>query len=289
MTAWPEVAARRALLVAMREAARRVRLPLGSRIWRGNAGSQAGSGIGSSIDFHDHRPYLPGDDPRSIDWLAYARSGNYTMKLYREEVSPRVDLAFDVSPSMAEGKGARALELLYLSVESALQTGASLRCHAVDGADVRPCPVESLLGGEIPPTAQPAAPPVLERVPWRSGSLRVWISDLLYPGSPEAALASLASSRGRGVVLAPFTSAESAPDWSGNIDLRDAENGARHLQHFSREALARYRDAYARHFALWANAAHRHGVAFARVAAEPPFHPAVQADALRSGALEAVA
>ncbi|MGA0333468.1 MAG: DUF58 domain-containing protein, partial [Kiritimatiellia bacterium] len=85
---------------ALREDARRctghLRLCLGERNWQGTQGNWAGAGVGSSIDFQDHRPYLPGDDPRYIDWAAYARSGQTIMKLYREEVRPVVDLVVDV-------------------------------------------------------------------------------------------------------------------------------------------------------------------------------------------------
>lgn len=289
MSGWPAPGERHALLARMRIAARRLRLPLRGRTWRGDAGNWAGAGVGASIDFQDHRPYVPGDDPRYIDWQAYARSGHYTMKLYREEVSPRVDVAFDVSASMAVGKGGRSLEILYFAVESALQSSASLRCHAVNGPAVRPWATESLLAGDLPADDPVALPPAVERVPWRQGSLRVWISDLLFPGGPEPLLGALAASRGRGVVLVPFARGESDPDWRGNVEIEDAETGSRRLQQIAPETLARYRDAYARHFALWAAAAQRHGVALARVAAEPPFVEAVQAEALRVGALEVTA
>src|SRR5882724_4802165 len=89
---------------ALREAhlaAERCRLPFGRRAWRGGQGNWLGAGVGSSIDFQDHRAYMPGDDPRYIHWAAYARTGQLTMKLYRAEVSPLVDVAVDVSASMS--------------------------------------------------------------------------------------------------------------------------------------------------------------------------------------------
>ena len=110
------------------------RLPLRSGQWSGTAGSVLGQGTGSSIDFQDQRAYMPGDDPRHINWQAYARSGNYTMKLYRQEVTPRVDILFDASPSMflTAQKTTRTWELLYFCVESALRLGASTRVHMLD-------------------------------------------------------------------------------------------------------------------------------------------------------------
>ena len=35
--------------------AERLRLPLQSRVWKGQAGEFLGAGVGSSLDFQDHR------------------------------------------------------------------------------------------------------------------------------------------------------------------------------------------------------------------------------------------
>src|SRR3954470_19074235 len=112
-----------ALHVRARHVAALMRLPFRRRAWRGMQGNWQGAGTGSSLDFQDHRPYVAGDDPRYINWQAYARTGSYTMKLYRQEVSPAVDVAVDVSASMFvdDAKGARMAELLYWVVESALE------------------------------------------------------------------------------------------------------------------------------------------------------------------------
>src|ERR1700677_1694867 len=75
-------------------------LPFRARSWRGASGIWQGRNQGSSIDFQDHRAYAPGGDPRHLDWAAYARTNNYAMKLFREEVSPRLDVVIDVSRSM---------------------------------------------------------------------------------------------------------------------------------------------------------------------------------------------
>src|SRR5271170_2493816 len=103
--------------------AERICLPFRSRAWRGTTGSWQGRGQGSSIDFQDHRAYVPGDEPRHINWAAYARTNNYIMKLFREEVSPRLDLVLDASGSMAltPEKEARSLELFALTLLVALE------------------------------------------------------------------------------------------------------------------------------------------------------------------------
>src|SRR5271170_7780783 len=116
--------------------AEQVCLPFRSRAWRGSSGAWQGRGQGSSIDFQDHRAYAPGDDPRHLDWAAYARTNHYIMKLFREEVSPRLDLALDASRSMAltPEKEARAVDLFALVISMALHDGISLRIYAAHSA-----------------------------------------------------------------------------------------------------------------------------------------------------------
>jgi uncharacterized protein (DUF58 family) len=278
----------------MQELARRMRLPFRSRIWSGQSGNWQGAGLGSSIDFQDHRPYLPGDDLRYIDWQAYARTGHYSMKLYREEVSPTVDLILDISKSMFfdPAKGRRTLELFYFCVESALQSGASLRCHSVDGSGSRMLPLECVMGHrEIFPSVEqdslnPGAAPALERIQCRQSSMRIFVSDLLYAGSPETLLRTLSVSKGRGLIFAPFLAAEATPDWDGNIDLEDCESSQRRVQFVSPAILAHYHDNYLRHFEIWKANCRKHAAHLVRVSGSGTLREALQAEALPIGAVE---
>lgn len=89
------------------QAARRLRLPFSCCAWKGTQGHWEGTGAGNSIDFQGSRSYQWGDDPRDIHWAAYARTGQLTMKIFRAELSPQVDVAVDVSESMFFTKSAR--------------------------------------------------------------------------------------------------------------------------------------------------------------------------------------
>ena len=60
---------------------------------------------GASAIFKEHRAYRPGDDPRLIDWRAYARSDRYTIKHFEHETQLRGTLALDISASMRWGSG----------------------------------------------------------------------------------------------------------------------------------------------------------------------------------------
>ncbi len=270
-------------------------LPFHNRVWRGPVGDLVGGGAGSSLDFQDHRSYVPGDDPRHINWQAYARTGHVTMKLYREEVRPLVDLVLDVSPSMfLDGaKTARTLELFYFAAESALRSAASLTTYAVIGKSHTRFESGAVLGlswiARVAALEVPDAstPPDLAPIPFRPHAMRVFVSDLLFPGAPEAVALPLAARNGRGLVLCPFSRSESDPGWSGNYEFVDTERDSRrHVQRVEPPLLKRYLAAYARHFDLWRNVAAKHGIAFSKVPAEPPLDRALQAEAVLSGAVE---
>lgn len=275
-------------------AAGRLRLPLRSRVWKGQAGEFQGAGVGSSLDFQDHRTYVPGDDPRHINWQAYARTGQYTMKLYREEVRPVVDVVLDASESMFfdPQKAARVAELFCFAVESARHSGAATAVHLVRGDAVRTIPPEFVAAhrwldeARALPASDPAAPPDFSRIPFRGNAIRVLVSDLLFPGDPEPALRCLAARQGSPILLVPFLQSEAAPEWTGNYEFVDAERQSRHAHRIEPSVLRRYKESYIHHFALWKNACRRHQCRMARVPSEPDLQTALFAEAVPSGALE---
>lgn len=58
---------------------------------------------GRGLEFDELRPYLPGDDPRSIDWKAFARTGDPLIRRYREDRDLTVIFVVDVSASQVAG------------------------------------------------------------------------------------------------------------------------------------------------------------------------------------------
>ena len=271
-----------------------LKLPFRKQTWRGQAGEFSGAGVGTSLDFQDHRNYLPGDDPRHINWQAYARTGHYTMKLYREEVRPLVDLVFDVSDSMffEPEKAARSVELFYFIIECAWRDAASLVCHLVKGKSHLRLSDDILRGEQWAESAaklevaDPNALPAVADVPFRANAMRVYVSDLLYPTSPEAIVTALSSRKGRGMILAPYARSESDVDWDGNLEFIDAEDGSHHRRRVEPALLKRYLTAYRQHFEYWKTSARRHGVLVARVPAHGSFREAMQHEALAAGAVE---
>ena len=58
---------------------------------------------GFSVEFTEYRPYIPGDDPRYLDWRLYARSDRFCIKKFEDETNLRCHLLVDNSHSMAYG------------------------------------------------------------------------------------------------------------------------------------------------------------------------------------------
>ena len=69
--------------------------------------------LGMSVDFAEHRPYMPGDDTRRIDWRLWARTDRYYVKEFEADTNANVLLVLDVSKSMSfAGDRERALSKL---------------------------------------------------------------------------------------------------------------------------------------------------------------------------------
>lgn len=59
--------------------------------------------LGLSMDFAEHRAYVPGDDTRHLDWRLYARTDRHYVKQYEAETNANVVALVDVSASMSYG------------------------------------------------------------------------------------------------------------------------------------------------------------------------------------------
>jgi len=62
--------------------------------------------LGFSLDFAEHRPYMPGDDIRRIDWSLYGRTDRHYIKLFEAETNANFAVLLDVSRSMGYGSHA---------------------------------------------------------------------------------------------------------------------------------------------------------------------------------------
>ena len=75
---------------------------------------------GFSQEFADYRQYMPGDEPKYIDWKVYGRNDRFYIKEYQEETNLRTYIMLDKSGSMGFGEKISKLEYAkYLSASLA--------------------------------------------------------------------------------------------------------------------------------------------------------------------------
>ncbi len=93
------------------------------------AGAYRSGFRGQGLDFDDFREYMPGDEPRFIDWKVTARTGTPYIRRFHEEREQVLLLAIDASGSMAYASGADT------KLEYAAQLAAVLAYSAVQNGD----------------------------------------------------------------------------------------------------------------------------------------------------------
>jgi uncharacterized protein (DUF58 family) len=60
---------------------------------------------GFSVEFAQHREYVPGDDLKHLDWKVFSRTGRFYLKQYEEETNLACWMLVDASESMRYGSG----------------------------------------------------------------------------------------------------------------------------------------------------------------------------------------
>ncbi len=104
---------------------------------------------GFSVEFVQHREYVPGDDIRHIDWKGYGRSERYTIKQYEQETNYTAHMVLDGSNSMRYGEG------LTNKLEYAKLLVASLSYVIVKQRDAVGLRIfDSTWRAELPPSSQ---------------------------------------------------------------------------------------------------------------------------------------
>lgn len=241
----------------------------------GLVGAQLGSRSGTSIEFMDHREYQPGDDLRTIDWSSFARSDRLIVKLYREEVSPHLDLVLDASRSMDLPDTPKAEAALAVAAVFATAASNASFTHALwlagDGfrrsGGLSPHPgswrdiaFEYDRDMERSFTRLPPA--------WRRQGVRVLVSDLLWSGDPVPLVRRAAEGASSLVIVQVLSRADTTPPQRGNLRLVDSETGEQMELYIDAAAEKRFRATFERHQDHWRNACRQVGAVLATVVAE---------------------
>lgn len=249
---------------ALREGARWV-LNL-EHVPRGGAsGDMLGRGGGSSMEFHDRRPYAPGDDVRHIDWRALAKTDEVLVRVHREEVAPRLDLFVDVSRSMAttDAKAQRTVDLAAVLASAARSVGYDVRLVALGDETQRVTSDELLSSGLAFDSRRPLGDLILEAgAQVRPSSVRLVLSDFLVPADPTQLVRPFGHGAGRVALLQVLSREDAAPSATGALRIVDAERDEVREVIIDRAALQRYRERLERLQSGLADATQRHGGVF---------------------------
>ncbi len=241
----------------------------------GFAGARLANLPGSSLEFMDYREYQPGDDLRRVDWSAFARTDRLTVRLYRQEVNPHVDVLVDGSRSMAlEGtaKAEATIGLAALLATAAENVGfthgtwlaAESWQPLANGTKSPDCwgPMDFDYAGNPSQSFEVLPPSLAPR------GIRFFLSDLLWLGDPLALLARLAEKAAAVVVVQVLADADANPTQRGNLRLVDVETSAEREVFVDAVAERRYRTALARHQQNWNRAARQAGALMTTIVAE---------------------
>ena len=235
---------------------------------RGRVGERLGAGTGSSLEFQDHRPYVPGDDLRHVDWRAFARSDVLSIRLYREEIAPRIDLVIDRSRSMiaTDAKQRAYGEMVALIASAATSMSADTRLVTNVAASPlplhRPEEVERFLECD-------AVSGVVEEpgLVLRRQSMRVAVSDFLFPHDPDAIIGRLARDGASLAIIQLTTRDEAEPEVEGGRRLVDVEGRGELDVTIDARTVADYRARFNRLRQGLSRAARRTGATFVHVIA----------------------
>ncbi len=194
--------------------------------------------VAAGLEFHEHRPLAPGDDPRHIDWRASARAREPQVRRYRDERAARWVLCLDRSASMgpaAPGVWPLALALTgalaYVLVALEHQVGLALFSTGLDryqppgrgrGAYLA---VRRLLA-EAQPREQGGASRPTACLPLTTGTQLALVSDFLAPDAMAGDLERL-DARAPGLHALQLLGPPAAlmGDLPASLDIRDAETG----------------------------------------------------------------
>lgn len=91
----------------LRELLRGRTLRVGRPVWGGRPGRHLAARAGLGDMFRGHRPYVPGDDLRQLDWRAAARSDRLALRQHDAEDVLSAVFLVDGGGGMAYGEGAR--------------------------------------------------------------------------------------------------------------------------------------------------------------------------------------
>lgn len=190
---------------------------------------------GTSQEFADHRPYVPGDDLRHLDWHLYGRLDTLWIKLFESEDDQVVQCLVDASTSMRGDKIEMARRLAAALAWVALHHGDRVSTASLTDGVVRYRPARR--GRSAAPaifaelSAIEASGPTalgqaVAKVPQHHGAgMALLFSDFLFAEDPEPVLRRLLARHGEVWAVHLLSPRDVRPDLMGDVVLFDVETG----------------------------------------------------------------
>jgi uncharacterized protein (DUF58 family) len=269
----------------------RLRLPVRPQATSARQGGHRSPILASGLEFADHRHYVPGDDFRRIDWKAFIRHGQLSIRLFEEERDACVYVLCDVSSSMREGKPPK--------IDVARRLVASFSYLGMKQFDtVHVIPFSSDAAQPSPTLRHRGQLPSLERFVsemedggttsfvevthsfarrFPTRGLVVVVTDLMAPEGWEVAFKLLGALGHQVHVVRVGCEQDDQPKLRGEVELVDSENGERLRLRISRELLRAYAQVIREHVEACRQAAVRVGGRFVEVPSDLPSDKLVRA------------
>ncbi len=247
---------------------------LSSRFSGSQGGGKYGSKTGQSLEFVEHREYQPGDDIRHLDWSAVARSDKLAIKLFREEITPHIDLLVDLSASMDlnEAKFDALTSIIAILIKSAYNSGYTSdswlikkMCQKVEPSNL---PIDKWPDFKAD-SKNNTGKTIIDFPPkLKSGAVRILISDLFWNQEPLGVLQRLSDGAAALIVIQLVSTLDINPNIYGNMRVIDSESGEA-LELICDETLvSEYKANFDRHRQYWKECCTRSGAAFCFLEAE---------------------
>jgi uncharacterized protein (DUF58 family) len=239
----------------------RLRLMVKAQATAARQGGHRSPVLASGLEFADHRHYVPGDDVRRVDWKAFARHRQLSIRQFEEERDARVYVLCDLSSSMSRGEPPKldlarrlAAAFSYVSAkqfdavqvvpfsEDAGKPSLALR-HRDQYPEIERFLLALEEGGK---TSFPTAVRTLATRHVGRG-LVVVVTDLMTPAGWSDSFRLLGALGHQLTVVRVTCTEDDKPDFRGEIELADAESGERIRLRMNKELLAAYRQVVREH------------------------------------------
>ncbi|MEN0063771.1 MAG: DUF58 domain-containing protein [Myxococcota bacterium] len=200
-----------------------------------SGGQRASRRRGTSQEFADHRPYVPGDDLRHLDWHLYGRLDTLWVKLFEAEDDQVVQCLVDASASMRGDKLTTAKQLAAAFAWVSLHHGDRVSTASLTDGVVRYRPARRGRGQApaifseleaIEATGPTDLGQAVARLPRQRGAgTALLFTDFLFANDPEPLLRRLLARHTEVWALHLLSPADVRPNLMGDVVLVDAETG----------------------------------------------------------------